>query len=71
MPLEIKMAMIYKKPPLALYNKGWNEKTLPKETSKMQNKDTRFKMKAGYGASLGGSLCYIHNPTLGLFSRTF
>ena len=25
----------------------------------------------GYGASLGGSLCYIHNPTLGLFSCTF
>jgi hypothetical protein len=25
---------------------------------------------AGYGASLGGSLCDTHNPTLGLFSRT-
>jgi hypothetical protein len=25
----------------------------------------------GYGASLGGSLCDTHNPTLGLFSRTF
>ncbi len=24
-----------------------------------------------YGASLGGSLCDTHNPTLGLFSRTF
>ena len=24
-----------------------------------------------YGASLGGPLCYTHNPTLGLFSRTF
>ncbi len=26
--------------------------------------------KEGYGASLGGTLCDTHNPTLGLFSRT-
>jgi hypothetical protein len=25
----------------------------------------------GYGASLGGPLCYTHNSILGLFSRTF
>jgi hypothetical protein len=46
LPQKIKMALIYKKPPLAPYNKGWNKKTLPKETCKMQNKDTRSKMKA-------------------------
>jgi hypothetical protein len=27
-------------------------------------------LKCGYGASLGGALCYINNPTLRLFSHT-
>jgi hypothetical protein len=40
------MALIYKKPPPTLLNKPWNEKNLLKETYKMQNKDTCFKMKA-------------------------
>jgi hypothetical protein len=37
-----KMASIYKKPPLFLLEKSFNEKNLPKEAYKMQKKDPRF-----------------------------
>ena len=41
------MASIYKKPPLFLLEKSFNEKNLPKGAYKMQNKDPRFdKLKA-------------------------
>ena len=41
------MASIYEKPPLALLEKSFDEKNLPKELYKMQNKDPRFdKLKA-------------------------
>ncbi len=41
------MALIYEKPPLALLEKSFNKKNLPKEPYKMQNKDPRFdKLKA-------------------------
>ena len=41
------MASIYEKPPLALLKKSFDEKNLPKELYKMQNKDPRFdKLKA-------------------------
>jgi hypothetical protein len=41
------MALIYKKPPLALLEMSFIEKNLPKEVYKMQNKDPRFnKLKA-------------------------
>ena len=41
------MASIYKKPPLALLEKSFDKKNLPKEVYKMQNKDPRFdKLKA-------------------------
>jgi hypothetical protein len=42
-----KMALIYKKPPLALLKKSFDKKNLPKELYKMQNKDARVnKLKA-------------------------
>jgi hypothetical protein len=41
------MASIYEKPPLSLLEKSFDEKNLPKEVYKMQNKDLRFnKLKA-------------------------
>jgi hypothetical protein len=41
------MALIYEKPPLALLEKSLDEKNLPKELYKMQNKDPCFnKLKA-------------------------
>jgi hypothetical protein len=41
------MTSIYKKPPLALFEKSFDKKNLPKETYKMKNKDPRFnKLKA-------------------------
>ena len=41
------MASIYEKPPLALLEKSFDKKNLPKETYKMQNKDPRLnKLKA-------------------------
>ena len=41
------MALIYEKPPLALLEKLFDKKNLPKEVYKMQNKDLRFnKLKA-------------------------
>ena len=47
LPQKNKMALIYEKPPLALLEKSFNEKNLPKEVYKMQNKDPRFdKLKA-------------------------
>ncbi len=47
MPRKYKMALIYKKPPLALLEKSFNKKKLPREVYKMQNKDPRFnKLKA-------------------------
>ncbi len=47
LPQKSKMALIYEKPPLALLEKSFNEKNLPKEVYKMQNKDPRFnKLKA-------------------------
>ena len=36
------IALIYKKPPLALLDKTWNKKNLQKKTYKMQNKGTCF-----------------------------
>jgi hypothetical protein len=40
------MASIYKKPSHTIFDKIWNEKNLPKETNKLQNKDLRYKLKA-------------------------
>ena len=47
MPQKFKMALIYEKPPLALLEKSFDKKNLPKEVYKMQNKDPHFnKLKA-------------------------
>ncbi len=47
MPQKSKMASIYKNPPLALFEKSFEKKNLPKEVYKMQNKYPHFnKLKA-------------------------
>ena len=47
MTQKSKMALIFEKPPLALLEKSFDKKNLPKEAYKMQNKDPRFnKLKA-------------------------
>ena len=53
------------------WRKICEEDKQPKLYNKYLLELTSRDMTYGYGASLGGTLCDTHNPTLGLFSRTF
>ena len=68
---NLEMASIYKKPPLAFLEKSFDEKNLPKETYKMQNKNPRFnKLKAEIHVDSGGlGVEFTVNKTISDFNK--